>query len=258
MEKKRFYTNCIGANAEIEMIALKKAVSLSKEIENIEQITILIHTKQNIYYIERTLGFDTIDSLFKGSKRAYSNGPILKIETLRTYPKSFGWKEKNIVLLSFGLDSKDLFKFDDDEGIKAIVAHQFMKDGVKEWAKAWNALELVGNIKATETDLPNEVVKEAFDELSVLINIQTGILNTIDNNFCKTFLKALYKYDYELDSTKIKSYLITKLGWKNKHADDVVKLIDKLNSGSYFQGGEKTGLKKHIKRWEKSVENKKK
>lgn len=75
----------------------------------------------------------------------------------------------------------------------------------------------------------------------------------MDNDRCKTYLRALNKYNYELNPIKIKSYLVANLNWDNRHAEDVIKLIEKLNSGSYFMGGEKTGLQNHIKRWKSRI-----
>jgi len=249
MEKERYYTENEGPIAEVEMLALQKAVELSREIKEIQQITILIHTKRNTGYLIRTMGEKYMKGLFKGTVSAYSNGPKIKIETLRTYNNVYGWQKKNTILLAFGLDSKELFKYDDDPSIKAVVAHQWMKTGVTEWAKAWNATELISNKKAEPTDLPDEVVQEAFNELSKVINSSTGITHHMDDARCKTYLRALNKYDHELNSIRIKSYLVTVLNWDNRHAEDVIKLIEKLNSGSYFIGGEKTGLQNHIKRW---------
>lgn len=249
MEKPRYYTDNIGPIAENEMTALKKAIELSQEIENIGQITILIHTKRNTGYIERTIGSKYLKSLFNGTVTAYNNGPKLKIETLRTFDKVYGWQKKRSILLAFGLDSKDLFKYDDDETIKGMVAHQWMENGVADWAKTWGAIELISGEKIETTDFPDKIVQKAFDELTGVINLSTGIHHSMDNNRCKTYLKALNKYDYELDPVKIKSYLITKLNWENRHTDDVIELIEKLNAGRYFKGGDKTGLQNHIKRW---------
>ena len=249
MEKERYYTENEGPIAKNEMIALQKAVELSRQIDEIQEITILIRTKSNTGYISRTIGSQYLKGLFKGTLNAYPNGPKLKIETIRTFDKIYGWQKKNSILLSFGLDSKELFKYDDDPSIKAMVAHQWMKTGVTEWAKAWGAIEMTSNNRAEFTELPDAIVQEALDELSKVINPSTGITHHMDNATCKTYLRALNKYGYELDPIKIKSYLIAGLGWENDHAEDVIKLIEKLNSGSYFQGGEKTGLQHHIKRW---------
>lgn len=249
MEKPRYYTENEGPIAEIETIALKKAIELSKELINIQQITILVHTKRNTGYIERTIGSKFLKELFNGALAAYPNGPKMKIETLRTFEKVYGWQKTDSVLLAFGLDSKELLRYDDDPSIKAIVAHQWMKNGVTDWAKAWNAIELTTNTKAESTDLPGGIVQEAFRELSKVINPSTGITHPMDNERCKTYLRALNKYKFELNSESVRSFLITKLNWDNRHVDDVIKLIDKLNSGSYFKGGEKTGLQNHIKRW---------
>lgn len=96
---------------------------------------------------------------------------------------------------------------------------------------------------------PDKVVQEAFNDLSQSINMSTGITHPMDNEQCKTYLRALHKYDYELNSIIIFSYLTTELNWEADNANDVIKLNDKLNSGGYFMGGSKTGLQNYVKDW---------
>lgn len=208
----------------------------------------MINTKNNTGYIDRIFGRNTAKALFKGAK-IDKDLPLVKIETLKTIDDN----HKNRVLVTYGLRSEELFKYDDFESVTAIIAHQWSEDGVKDWAQTWAATEILSNITIYKINLPHKIVQEAFKELSKVINMSTGILHSMDNETCKTYLRALNKYDYDLSPMEINSYLMTELNWNSDNAKDVIKLIEKLNSGKHFQGGEKTGLQNHIKRW-KAIE----
>ncbi len=245
MDKLRFYTENIGPIVENEKITLQKAFQLVEEIDEIQEITLLIPTQSTTGYFERIFGTDRIKGLFTGKYKVFNGGPRLKIETTKTI------RDNNIkrILVSFGLSSDKLFNYDGFSSVAAIIGHQEYKDGLKDWAEAWGAEEILsGTIKLKSSNL-DKVVKCAFDDLSAVINISTGITHSMDEMMCKTFLRALHKYGYDLNEKDISSYLITEKGWDSKHAKDVIKLISKLNSGSYFQGGQKTGLQNFTKNW---------
>ena len=245
MEKKRYFNDNIGPIKENEVLALKKAFDLCDEIGDITQITLLIHTKGNTGYLERIFGTRNLKDFFRGIE-INENYPPLKIETLRTFNDD--WQGKKIVV-AFGLLSEELHKYDDYDNVAAIIAHQWSEDSVKDWAKSWGAINLETEIEIEKTSLPDKVVQQAFIDLSESINMSTGIHHFMDEEKCKTYIRALHKYNYELNSKEIFSYLTTELGWEADDANDVIKMIDKVNSGGYFKGGEKTGLQYHIKRW---------
>jgi hypothetical protein len=54
-----------------------------------------------------------------------------------------------------------------------------------------------------------------------------------------------------LQETEIESYLIKELNWTKEHSNDLLEIINKINTGRSFKGGEQTGLKYHIDRWKK-------
>jgi hypothetical protein len=245
MEKERFYTENIGPIKKNELASVRKALEICHADTEINEITLLIHTKNNTGYIERIFNGVNIKSLFNGAK-IDNELPLVKIETVKTLDDNY---HKKRVLVAFGLRSDELFKYDDFESIVAIIAHQWNENGVKEWSQTWEATEILSNIQATKMNFPHKVVQEAFNDLTKSINMSTGITHFMDEELCKTYLRALDKYEYALNSQEINAYLITELGWESDDVKDVIKLIDKLNSGSYFKGGDKTGLQNHIKRW---------
>lgn len=245
MEKKRYFNNNIGPIKDNEILALNKAFELCDEIEGITQITLLIHTKGNTAYLERIFNTRNLKKFFSGVK-IDENYPPLKIETVRTFNDD--WEGK-IIVVSFGLRSNELHKYDDYENIAGIIAHQWSEDSVKDWAKSWGAINLESDTEIEKTSLPDKVVQQAFIDLSNSINMTTGIRHFMDEEQCKTYIRALHKYNYELNSKEIFSFLTTGLGWESEDANDVIKLINKINSGGYFKGGAKIGLQYYIKQW---------
>lgn len=245
MEKIRFYSSNVGPIKGNELKALKKAIEICLENSDIQEITVLIHTKSNTGYLERIFETTNTKQFFTGIKIDVSV-PIIKTETIKTINDN---RNKKRVLIAFGLRSEELYLYDEFESVTAIIAHQWSEDGVKEWAKTWGAADILTNEVSEKHKLPHKVIQNALSDLTNSINMSTGILNTSDENLCKTYLRALNKYEYELDPTEINSYLISALNWQSDNAKDVIKLIDKLNSGGYFKGGDKTGLQNHIKRW---------
>ena len=245
MAEIRYYNNNQGPTKENEMLALKKALEICNEKGNIEEIVLLIHTKNNTGYIERIFETRNVKKFFNGVK-IDANYPPLRIETIRTFNDDYQSKK---ILVAFGLRSEELYKYDDFESIVAIIAHQWVEPDVQDWAKTWGAIDLSTNEPIAKIDLPSQVVQNAFTNLSNSINMSSGITNPFDNDRCKTYIRALKKYDYEMNSQEIFSFLTTQLNWDSDNAKDVIKLIDKVNTGSYFKGGSKTGLQNHIKRW---------
>lgn len=249
MNKIRYFNENVGPLKENEIKAFQKSIELSKEIENVDEITLLIHTKNNTGYLERIFGTENIKALFKGAKMK-DVSPLIKIETTRTIGDL---PQKNRIIVAFGLRSDELNVYDDYYYCKAIIAHQWSPDSVTDWANNWGAINLEAKNNKEETvnkiTLPDIIIQKAFKELTNSINRATGISHPNDEEQCKTYIRALKKYNYDLNSKEIFAFLTRELHWDTDDAKDVIKLIDKLNSGGYFQGGQKTDLKRHIKRW---------
>ncbi len=196
MEKIRFYSSNIGPIKENELKALKKAIQICFENNEIQEITALIHTKNNTGYLERI--FETRDAkkIFNGIKIDPSV-PIIKTETIKTINDD--WNKKR-VLIAFGLRSEELYLYDEFESVVAIIAHQWNENGVQEWAKTWGAVDILTNRTSEKYNQPDKVVQNALNDLTRSINMSTGITHPSDENLCKTYLRALNKYEYKLNN----------------------------------------------------------
>lgn len=246
MIKHRYFNNNTGPIKENEIKALQKALEICDKENDIDDIILLIHTKNNTGYIERIFDTRNVKKLFSGVKIDPKYPPI-RIETVRTFTDLYHSK---IVLVCFGLRSEEIYKYEDFESVVGIVAHQWVELDVKNWAKTYGAIDIDTNEEIEKTEKPDLLVQNAFKDLTSSINMSTGIVHSDDNERCKTYIRALKKYNYEMNSQQVFSYLTSELNWDSDDANDVIKLIDKINSGGYFKGGAKTGLKSYIKRWQ--------
>ena len=125
-----------------------------------------------------------------------------------------------------------------------------MKNLTDKWIQTWNAVEISGKGKKEEKfPDPTPIVKLAMQDLTKIINMSTGISHSMDNNKAKTYIKVLHKYENDLNPDIVGAYLVRELNWNTEHAKDIKKLIDTLNKGRFFKGGEKTGLQNYYKKW---------
>ena len=247
MEKKRYYFDTMGNDDEAYKEAISLAHDLAKSDPEIGRIILLAHAKGSIGWLERAYGHEDVKKMQKGAKLSNCNASI-KVESKRTYKNPVGTKD---IVITMGLDSDDVFKVDDFCSVKAIIAIPWLKEGLERWISTWGPIEARTATKAPKFSKLDCIVQEAFKSLTRTINMTTGIHHPSDNNRAKTYIRALHKYG-EIDGAQVAGFLVSELGWDAKHADEVKALIDRLNEGRYFQGGDKTGLQNHYKRWKEA------
>ncbi len=245
MKKQRFYVDTEGNDDEAYREAIQFACRLADDDPKITRIILLIATKRNTGWFERLFGEGAVKQLFNGAK--FKNcRPIIKIESLQTFRADAVSSE---IIITCGLDDKDVLKIDDCYSAKAIIAIPWLRQFLQKWIQTWNPADIRGGQTPPSYPEPSCVVKKAMESLTSSINMSTGIHHPSDENRAKTFIRALHKYESNLDSNIVGAYLVRKLGWSANHAKDIEKLIDTLNAGRYFRGGEKTGLSNYYKRW---------
>ncbi|WP_394674601.1 hypothetical protein [uncultured Chryseobacterium sp.] len=250
MANKYYFFDTQGNDDESYDRALNFAVKLVKGDPALNKIIFLVPTKNNIGWLDRLYGEQTVKKMFNGASYA---GVNVKIETIRTYGKNYS--NPSEVVICCGLNSEEIFKAQDYRQVDTLIAIPWVKENTESWIKTTKAAKInddltVENEKNTNIHPePSEIVKNAFKELWGSINKATGITHPIDNAKAKTYVRALYKYEPQLNADIVCSYLIRELGWQARHADDIRKLIDTLNNDKFYQGGERTGLQNHYKRW---------
>lgn len=249
MEKKRFYINTRGNDDEAYREAMQFACQLADNDPEIKRVVLLAHTKSNTGWLERLYDRETVKKLFNGIKFKDCN-PTFIIKTKKTYSDPHPPQD---VVITMGLDTEDVMKVDDFYGVKAIIAIPWLPERLQEWVQTWAPMDIRTNEQPDTFPLPNPIVQEAMKELTSDVNMTTGIHHHSDEHQAKTYVRALHKYTDGLDGEVVAAYMVRELGWDTEHAKDVKKLIDTLNDGKYFKGGDKTYLKNHIKRWKEKL-----
>lgn len=248
--KNKFYIDTEGNDDDSYRLALKFAITLFQKDNQVNKIIFLVGSKNSTGWLDRLYGSEAVKKIFNGINQ---NGVHIKIETVRTLNNSFSTGTD--IIIACGLNSDEIFKIEDYRNIKYIIAIPWLKELTQSWINTNQPLLLEINndeliVSENEEVLkPSLIVQEAFKELTAVINNSTGITHPSDNSRAKTYIKTLFKYEPELNSDLVCSYLVNELSWQTKHSNDIRKLIDTLNNGKHFMGGEKTGLQHHYKRW---------
>jgi hypothetical protein len=245
----KFYLNTEGNDDAAYQTAIQFACELSKTDEEIKRVVLLIHTKRSTGWFERLYGNEIVKKLFLGV-RFKGCSLLYKFETIITY-KSAQYGNSQDIVICCGLDADDIFEIDEYFSAKYIIAIPWSKKLTDKWIKTWNAKDISGKSDGSDEQFPEptDIVKKAMMDLTGSINMSTGICHPCDNNRAKTFIKALHKYEPELNADVVCSYLIRELNWEPSDAKDIEKLINTLNQGKFFQGGDKTGLQNYYKQW---------
>lgn len=245
MDKQRFYINTEGNDDEAYREAIQFACKLADNDSKITRIVLLVATKRNTGWFERLFGDNIVKQLFNGAK--FKNcRPIIKLESLQTFRAGSVAAD---IIITCGLDDKEVLKLDDCYSAKVIIAIPWLRQNLEKWIQTWSPIEIRGNQDAGTYPEPSCIVKKAMESLTALINMSSGIHHPSDENLAKTYIRALHKYEPELDSNIVGAYLRRELGWSAHHAKDIENLINTLNAGRYFKGGEKTRLSDYYKRW---------
>jgi hypothetical protein len=241
-ERLRFYTSGHGTDDR----AMKRIIDAALEIEKdtgLSRIVFIANGLTNTGWLERQYGREGVKKLIAGAKLPNSN-LTAKFESLKTYRS-----KENELVITLGLRSDDLLLIEDNYNITAIIGFPWLPNDIEKWTKITNAICIENHSAATPYPKPDCIVRVALEHLSQTINMSTGITHPMDNNLAKTYLRSLAKFGYDLNAINIEAYLFNELGWEKENLDEFIDIINKINDGKSFQGGDKTGLKDNINRW---------
>lgn len=241
---ERYTYNTSGVDQGAEKKILRKSIELVDELD-VNVITFYVHTFDSTDWIERMLGEGATQLLRDGHEQ---DGIVFNLETHRTFDDH----GDDCILVALGQNSDTLFELECVHKIQAIVALPWVQDECYEWASSLDAYDLASEETQGSFDL-SCVVEKALEQLTQAINITSGITNPHDERRAKTYIRALNKYDYELNVSAIKAYLVEN-NWTKNGMNTMADLISTVNEGGYFQGGERTGLHHHRNRWQEECD----
>lgn len=232
--------------------ALKFAISKAQEQNTIKRVVLYIDTQDNLGWFDELFSRDFTKRLLK-EEAILQEGVRACIKTKKTYHDATSSSED--VVLCFGTDSRDLRRLEDMTGVKCMILIPSLEsDSAEEWIRSRNVNVIDAETrKAVEPEQPTAIVKMVLKLLTESINLSTGILHPSDERLAKTYIRALHRYENRLDGLVVDAYLVNHLEWCAKHAQEVKRLIDILNDGRYFKGGDTKGLAALYKSWKKKV-----
>lgn len=228
--------------------ALEFAISRAQK-QKIERVVLYIDTQKNLGWFDELFSRDFTKRLLK-EEAILPEGVRACIKTKKTYDGATPSSED--VVLCFGTGSRDLRRLEDMSGVKDMILISSSESDSAEWIRSRIVIDAETR-KPVEPEQPTAIVKMALKLLTESINLSTGILHPSDERLAKTYIRALHRYENRLDGLVVDAYLVNHLEWCAKHAQEVKRLIDILNDGRYFKGGDTKGLAARYKSWKKKV-----
>lgn len=231
--------------------ALDFAISKAQEQNTIKRVVLYIDTQDNLGWFDELFSRDFTKRLLK-EEAILREEVCVCIKTKKTYHgATFGSED---VVLCFGTDSRDLRRLEDMRGVKCMILIPSLEsDSAEEWIRSRIVIDVETDEAIIKPEQPTAIVKMALKLLTESINLSTGILHPSDERLAKTYIRALHRYENRLDGLVVDAYLVNHLEWCAKHAQEVKRLIDILNDGRYFKGGDTKELAARYKSWKKKV-----
>ena len=248
----RYYANVQGPIAEAIVACLKKANEICAKDTDINRIVLYSYTKNNFETVARIFGPENVNRMLKQPLRFKGIAKPVQCLTERTYSDG---SQQSCVVICCHMDSKAVQKVDDFSSAKYIMAISWLKDGIADWVKRWNAEYLYGDeiqdMKKEDDNLA--ILRIALEEMDIRMFGSKDFHNPGDENSCKTYIRTIHKYMPEVTSSQIENILVTELNWSSGNAALVGELLDRLKNGRTFRGGDKTGLARYYKGWKEKL-----
>ena len=248
----KYYADAYGPNEEALIACINKAIEIAQSDDNVQRIVLYSYTKKNFMQVIQLFGEENVNRMF--SKPIFLediNTPFVCATEL-TYKREceFRCTPKDIVICCH-MDSKAVFKVDDLKTAKYIIALSWTLDGLNEWKKRWNAQNVLSQKVEDNNNetCENSLLKTALDEMDARMFGTKTMGHPDDVETCKTYIRAIHKYLPDASPSEVQNILVVKLNWKSKDAAEVGELLQRLQDGGRFVGGQKTNLKEYYNRW---------
>lgn len=249
----KYFIETYGPKPDHLSAAVEMAIQIAHKDKEITGIVLYSYTKNNFMQVCEVFGEQNVQKMFKGPIRISNISVPFMCKTEQTYNPSSD--DKHIVV-GCHLDANALYKLDDIPSAKYIIAIPWLPENTEPWIKRWNAIEFdvdgkIKNAQTTSTE-KNTILRTA------LICMDNAMLNTkclshkSDEEECKTYVRAIFKYIPDASKEEIENILVTELQWKSVNAQEVGILFEKLKQGKKFNGGSTRNLKQIYENWGKN------
>ncbi len=250
----RYYANVQGVDSDAIFACLKKANEIIANDPDVDCIVLYSYTKRNFDTVAQIFGPENVLRMEKQPVRFKYLAKPVQCLTERTFND---WNQRTCIVICCHMDSKAVQKVDDFRSAKYIMGVSWLKDGLSEWVKRWNAECIYGEEEVKEVNVNTDnnlaLLRIALEEMDIRMFGSKDFHHPDDENTCKTYIRTFHKYMPEVTSSQIEDILVTELNWSNGSAEQVGELLDRLKNGRTFRGGDKTGLVKYYKGWKEKL-----
>lgn len=247
----RYYIQTEGADKDVLVKCIKKAIELAEKDSEIKRIVFYSYTKNNFDVVSKVLG-EGVNKMFSSPLKFNGISVPLFCATKKTYISGL-----YDIVICCHMDSADVFVVDDKPFAKYIIGLSWTKNGLDEWIARWNAENLdEDDSHPTTISTIEPLAKIALEEMDDRMFNTKCLGNSNDEETCKTYIRAINKHLPKLTPKDLQNYLVTELLWTNENAQKVGDLLDRLKNGKTFKGGAKIGLQNYFRNWKNKLENK--
>lgn len=130
------------------------------------------------------------------------------------------------VVFGIYLGRKALDKMDTARNVRGVVFVSWLEEEAKDWIKRWNPIVHGATVAPTSaTSLPRPVT-DALDELTIIVNLSTGITHPLDRDRAVETFKKLKKQGHHCAPSEVKNWAIAH-EWRPEDAGDLAKLTER-------------------------------
>jgi hypothetical protein len=145
---------------------------------------------------------------------------------------------RNSPLAAFYPNSRFLDQLDSIANISVMLVVPWNFAEVEPWIRARSAIELGAPVtEQTGPTLQSRVVERALESLTAVVNLSTGITDPRDRASAVQIFEILRNGGEPFTPEAVKTWLVSKEGWKATHAQEVAEVAKKVLEGRRLKSG---------------------
>jgi hypothetical protein len=218
--------DCQDPRAWETAFALAGSIGAKSPTSGTEYI-LLTHAKSQLGQtsLGNHIGLDCARALLANKKIGVNGGGVLRHATLKTLSGA----PRKAVIIAYFADDKMMEIIDSLAGLIGVVAVPEFDGDIDSWIARWTP-DIYGRKPAVPVELITDpVVEAALQSLSRQVNRSNTVMVSRDKESANEVLRILRAKGHMLDANNIKSWAI-KNGWKNKAADELGQLSNKIQA----------------------------
>lgn len=223
--EKCYYVENQQYSKEDLIKSLGYAIHLNNEDSTIEQIIILVYTKNQ---------FVLLNSIFseKDLKKGIykQNGVIFKFETIKTYKPSYSGKHDIVIVV--GVAPSDIKNIENEFSVKYLIYVPWNINECISWLRAHNAEGITTNVVLKPESEINPILIKAIDWLNDTSYPNQGFSHPLDNNRLKSVANALNEMKISIEEESIIAYC-HEIGILYNSAYKIIEYFQKAKNSSF-------------------------